>query len=148
MRIYQEQQTPANKHKTSSKESAGNRTAPTSGNIRHWKIYKYYKEKICISVIFWPHLTTLLQSYLSCWGERGSVVQQHGSDILVSFTGSQVKGGVAWGGGGVGRGAALQQLLDDVHFPQSTGDVQRRLVVLQKKDNKSICLQYLILVCF
>lgn len=65
-------------------------------------------------------------------GERRSALQQHGGHVLVSFAGGQVERRVARGGGGVGRGAALQQLLDDVDFPQSTGDVQRCLVVLQR----------------
>lgn len=72
-------------------------------------------------------------THLSWGGEWGSIFQQHYGNILVSFTCGQVKGGVAWGGGSICRSAALQQLLDDVDFPQPAGDMQRCLVILQEK---------------
>lgn len=101
-------------------------------------------KKVCLSrlvlqmysSLFWVYVISCdipHQTHLSWGGEWGSIFQQHDSNILVSFTWSQVKGGVAWGGGSVGRGAALQQLLDDVDFPQPTGDMQRCLVILQGK---------------
>ena len=48
----------------------------------------------------------------------------------MALAGSQVEGRVARGGGGVGRRPPLEQLLDDVGLPQTAGDVQGRLVVL------------------
>lgn len=119
--------------------------------LRYWRCSVL---RLCVSVFEWkknkrPALHAcnefLHLTHLSGGGKRGSVLQQHGSNILVSFAGSQVKGGVAWGGGSVGRGAALQQLLDDVDFPQPTGDVQRCLVILRRRKEEKVTLlaQYL-----
>lgn len=124
--------------------------------LRYWRCSAL---RLCVSVFEWkenkhPALHAcnefLHLTHLSGGGQRGSVLQQHGSNILVSFAGRQVKGGVAWGGGSVGRGAALQQLLDDVDFPQPTGDVQRCLVILRrrKEDKVTLLAQYCIIVCF
>lgn len=53
---------------------------------------------------------------------------------------------VARGGGGVGRGAALQQLLHDVDLPQPTGDVQRRLVVLPVERSSPLAVLHIVSV--
>lgn len=56
---------------------------------------------------------------------------------MVPLTSGQVQGGVARGGGRIGRGAPLKELLDDVHLPQATRDVQGRLVILDKQTRQS-----------
>ena len=77
-------------------------------------------------------------AHLGCRGEGSSLLEQEGGDVVVPLPGCQVEGGVARGSGRVGGCPPLQELLHDVHLPQTTGDVQGGLVILVIQEGREI----------
>lgn len=62
--------------------------------------------------------------------QRSALVQQYRSHVFVALAGCQVQWCVSRRGGGIGRGSVLQQQLHDIGLPQTTGDMQRSLIIL------------------
>lgn len=68
--------------------------------------------------------------YLGNDAQVSSAVQERCRHVSVPLPGRQVQRRVAGASGGVWTRSVGQQLLDDILFAQTAGDVQRRLVVL------------------
>ena len=69
--------------------------------------------------------------YLGGHGVRGPGLQQHGGSLQLALAGGDVQGCVAVGGGRVGVRHVLEQQLHNLRLPQTGGNVERSLVLLE-----------------